>query len=80
MKFDTIYLPIEEAIPAAAKQNFATDCANGIWDENEQQPTWLMVEQDYLDEARAILSQTGENYQPEIDGHPLIKVLSVVSP
>lgn len=40
MKFDTIYLPLEEAIPAAALQNYYTDCSNEIWDENEEEPSW----------------------------------------
>jgi len=74
MKFNTIHLPLEEAIPVAARQNYGTDCANKIWDEDEEIPAWAEVEQEYLEEARAVLTQTGENYQPEIDGHPRIKV------
>lgn len=76
MKFDTIYLPLEDAISAAARQNYGKDCANEIWDEfpDEEPPAWAEVEQEYLEEARVVLLQTGENYQPEIDGHNLIKV------
>ena len=71
--YETVYLPLKEAIKTAARQNYETDLANEVFDEGED-TDWDLVKDEYLEEAEAVLKQTGENYQPELKGHPLIKV------
>jgi hypothetical protein len=33
--YETVYLPLEEAIKAAARQNYETDLANEVFDEGK---------------------------------------------
>ena len=73
MTYKTVYLPLRAAIEEAARQNYETDLANEVFDEGED-TDWESVKSEYLEEAEAVLKQTGENYQPELKGHPLIKV------
>ena len=73
--YETVYLPLEEAIKAAARQNYETDLANEVFDQGED-TDWDSVKGEYLEEAEAVLKQTGENYKPELKGYPLVKVFT----
>lgn len=55
------YLPLEDAVREAAKQNFLCDRKKGLVSLRE----WQEQKAIYEAEARAILLETGENYLPE---------------
>lgn len=73
--------PSEELIMAAAKQNLETDQRR-----SRETPASLMDMEDaellamkepdqvYIDEARQLLVETGENYLPDYPDHKHIKV------
>jgi len=63
----TIHLPLEEAISLAAKENFARDLRVGCIDAAESMDI-------YIEEARHLLTTTGENYEPEFEDHHMIFV------
>lgn len=56
---------LEEAVLAAALQNFQRDVLLEIADPTD----WEEIKESYLDEARHILITTGENYEPDFDDH-----------
>lgn len=62
------YTDLQQAVEAAAKQNFERDVWLDIVDEED----WEEEKQTYLDEARHILTTTGENYEPDFEEHDLI--------
>lgn len=70
------YYPSEEAIQRAAMQNFdrdvRMDLEEGTWDQTPDD-----VKSVYLDEAREILTTTGENYVPDFKDHDHICVIAV---
>ena len=71
--YNALYLPIEEAVSLAAKQNHQRDVRLGITDTDEEWEEITEFEKKlYLSEARGLLEDTGENYYPEHDDHQLI--------
>ena len=65
MSKNIVELPLEEAIVAAATQNRLLDVSMG-----EDWVPWDL----YLEEARYLLTQTGENWMPEDPDLPLIRL------
>lgn len=65
----TVYMPLEEAIQAAALQNRDRDI-------RVLGPVEVakMSQQVYIDEATHMLLVTGENWVPDFPDHPHIKV------
>lgn len=62
------HLPLEEAVEAAARQNYERDRRLSLVG------GWLTEAQMYREEARHLLTATGENYQPEYPDHAHIVV------
>ena len=62
------YLPLEEAVEAAAKQNFDRDVKVGL----ARQQDWKQDKSVYMEEARHLLQTTGENYIPDDPALPII--------
>jgi hypothetical protein len=62
-----LFLPLGEAIHIAAYQNLLVDQINDL--DTELTEHWGI----YLDEARYLLTTSGENYEGT-HGHPTIKV------
>ena len=65
-------LPLAEAIEVAAKQNFERDQRV---EQFGQSMSWPEVAEIYREEAQYLLETTGENYLPDYDDHPHIKVI-----
>ena len=55
-----IYVDLDDAVNAAAKQNFDRDVRMDVEDPSNNIPDI------YYKEAKALLLDTGENYQPEL--------------
>ena len=76
------YKPTEELILKAAKQNLDRDIRIGLMGEafEDLKPvtSWDNLPEDekkiYLEEAKVLLEDTGENYLPDYPDHELIKV------
>lgn len=66
-------LPLEEAVKLAAEENFSRDRRMGLSPRRSEMPV-------YLEEARELLLNTGENYLPEYSGHSHIKLEGWVGP
>jgi hypothetical protein len=66
-----LFLPLERAVVAAAYQNLLIDRINVPLEQGEEETPW----QNYLEEARYLLKETGENYKGQ-HGHPTIKVFT----
>lgn len=62
-----LFLPLKEAIIVAAYQNLLVDMVN------DPDPELTEDWEAYLEEARYLLTSSGENYQGT-KGHPTIKV------
>lgn len=67
MEFERLELPFEEAVIEAAKQNFERDNKFGLirrfeWNKKS-------VRDEYEEEAKIILTETGENYYPDFLNH-----------
>ena len=63
-------LPFNEAVEQAARQNYYVDRRRHNLPIGTK---WKDVAAEYLEEARAVLKETGENYLPEY-GEPHIVV------
>lgn len=67
-KYETVYLPLSEAIALEAKQN-------------QERDVKVLGEEDacefsiYEEEAKHLLETYGEGYVPEIEGHKLVFVM-----
>lgn len=62
---------ISEAIELAAKENYERDVTvMGL----EDTGPWEEVEKIYLDEAKYLLKNTGENWEPELPHHHYITI------
>jgi hypothetical protein len=67
-----LILPLEQAVVAAAYQNLLIDRINVPLEQGEEDAPW----ETYLEEARYLLKETGENYKGQ-HGHPTIKLATV---
>lgn len=67
MTFETVVLPMAEAVELEAKQNLERD--RRLFGENEDLDLDI-----YREEARHLLTTTGEGYEPAHDDHKLVKV------
>ena len=63
-KFKVLELPFDEAVEQSGLSNFNVDKRKGILKSWE---TWEKVKEVYLEEAKYLISETGENYLPEYD-------------
>lgn len=69
MNYETVELPLEEAVSLETKQNMERDRLvlgnDEVSDEDEAV---------YREEAEYWLTTTGEGYQPDLANHKLVKV------
>lgn len=65
-----IHLSLKEAITLAAVENFQRDQRMGLFETDKEIPPL----EEYIEEARAVLTETGVNYDPEYPDHHLIYV------
>lgn len=63
-------LPLEEAIKEAVEQNIAHDIRLGVAFEHERSEEEFL--KSYQEEARHLLTKTGQNYKPIKKGDPWI--------
>lgn len=69
-----IYLPFEEAVEAAARQNFERD-KRVRFSGGGQVKQWEEEAEIYREESRFLMEDSGENYFPDYQDHKHIKVL-----